>query len=209
MLDTKTKFRIYSPTIADQANIQIKSFDVLYQNNISFIENYLKVETGKQIAVINKTGFTNIPVSELHEALNSINDYYGLSHETIDILSNYMVVASFSFYEKAFKKLLELTGEFTVPELSSLYKIREAKKLLKEKFNIAYRFLTDCAKVEELRCLNNDIKHNGRVSKKLVAANQKWTFGQSIPNTYDDFKRLMDGPRNLLLDLARKIGPRL
>ena len=131
--DTKTRFKIYSLTIADQANIQINSLDVLYQNNNSFIENYLKDETDKQVAEINKLDISKIPEIELKDLLQSISDYYGLSHETKDILSNYMLVASFSFYEKAFKKLLGLTGKLSDAELSSCYKKKEAKKLLKNK----------------------------------------------------------------------------
>jgi hypothetical protein len=207
--DTKTRFKIYSLTVADQANIQINSLDVLYLNNNSFIENFLKDETDKQLAEINKLDISKIPEEELRPLLQSISDYYGLSHETKDILSNYMLVASFSFYEKAFKKLLDLTGNLTAAQLSNCYKKKEAKNLLKSKFNIDYELLTDDKKIEELRCLNNDIKHNGLVGSELAAANTKWTLGQPIANTYDDFKRLMDGPKNLLRDLASKIEPQL
>jgi hypothetical protein len=207
--DTKTRFKIYSLTVADQANIQINSLDVLYLNNNSFIENFLKDETDKQLAEINKLDISKIPEEELRPLLQSISDYYGLSHETKDILSNYMLVASFSFYEKAFKKLLDLTGNLTAAQLSNCYKKKEAKNLLKSKFNIDYELLTDYKKIEELRCLNNDIKHNGLVGSELAAANTKWTLGQPIANTYDDFKRLMDGPKNLLRDLASKIEPQL
>lgn len=207
--DTKTRFKIYSLTVADQANIQINSLDVLYLNNNSFIENFLKDETDKQLAEINKLDISKIPEDELRTLLQSISDYYGLSHETKDILSNYMLVASFSFYEKAFKKLLDLTGNLTAAQLSNCYKKKEAKSLLKSKFNIDYELLTDYKKIEELRCLNNDIKHNGLVGSELAAANTKWTLGQPIANTYDDFKRLMDGPKNLLRDLASKIEPQL
>ena len=128
---------------------------------------------------------------------------------TKDILSNYMLVASFSFYEKAIKKLLSLTGKLTDTELSSCYKKKEAKQFLKSKFKIDYKLLTDFTKIEELRCLNNDIKHNGLAGIELITANPKWTLNQPITNTYDDFKRLMDGPRNLLRDLANKIEPQL
>lgn len=207
--DTKTMFKIYSLTVADQANIQINSLDVLYLNNNSFIENFLKDETDKQLAEINKLDISKIPEDELKPLLQSISDYYGLSHETKDILSNYMLVASFSFYEKAFKKLLDLTGKLTAAQLSNCYKKKDAKNLLKSKFNIDYELLTDYQKIEELRCLNNDIKHNGLVGNELAAANTKWTLGQPIANTYDDFKRLMDGPKNLLRDLASKIEPQL
>ena len=204
--NTKTRFKILSLIITDQTNIKINSLDVLYQNNNSFIENYLKLETEKQVEKINKLDILNIPEAELSELLQSVGDYYGHSHETKDILSNYILVASFSFYEKAFKKILGLTGRLTNAELSSCYKKKEAKSLLKSKFNIDYELLIDYSKIEELRCLNNDIKHNGIVCHELVAANSKWTLDQSISNTYDDFRRLMDGPGNLLGDVINEIN---
>lgn len=136
--DTKMRFKILSLTIADQANMQVKSLDFLYQNYNSFIENYLKVETDKQVAEINNLDFSKIPEAELKELLHSVSTYYGLSHETQNILSNYMLVASFSFYEKAIKKLLGLTGKLTDTELSSCYKKNAAKGLLKSKFNVDY-----------------------------------------------------------------------
>jgi len=207
--DTKTKFSILSSTVANQANSQIVSLDVLYNNNNSFIENYLKGETDKQVAEINKLDISKIPEDELSELLQSVNNYYGLSHETEEVLSNYMLVATFSFYEKAFKKLLGLTARLTDAELSSCYKKKEAKKLLKSKFNIDYELLTDYIKIEELRCLNNDVKHNGLAGSELVAANSKWTLDQTIENTYIDFQRLMYGPKNLLRDLATRIEPQL
>jgi len=207
--DKKTRFYIYSLTIAEQANIQINSLDVLYINNNSFIENYLKGETDKQVEKINELDISKIPEDELRQLLQSNSDYYGLSHETKEILSNYMLVASFSFYEKAFKKLLDLTGKLTSKQISNCYKKTKAKNILKNKFNIDYDLLNDYKKIEELRCLNNDIKHNGMVGNELVAANAKWILGQTITNTHNDFKRLMDGPRNLLQDLACKIEPQL
>ena len=207
--DTKTKFNIFSSTVAEQANSQIISLDVLYHNNKSFIDNHLKSETDKQVAEINKLDISKIPEDELHELLQTVSNYYGLSHETQEVLSNYMLVASFSFYEKAFKKLLELTGRLTDTELSSCYQKKNAKKLLKSKFNIDYELLIDYLKVEELRCLNNDVKHNGRAGDQLVLANSKWTLDQLIENTYQDFQRLKEGPRNLLKDLATKIEQQL
>ena len=61
-------------------------------------------------------------------------------------------------------------------------------------------------KLGRLRCVNNNIKHNGIVFHELVAANLKWTLDQSISNTYDDFRRLMDGPGNLLGDVINEIN---
>ncbi len=205
--DVKTRFGIYALVYADKANIQINALNVLYQNNKTFNAEYLKGETDKKVEEINKIGVSNIPEEELHELLQIINDYYGLSHETENILSNYMIVASFSFYEKKLKEILELSGKFTKSELKNCFKKDQIIKLLKQKFSIDYSALADYDKIEELRCLNNVIKHSdsGLVDANLSLANPKWVIDERIENTYDDFIRLMSAPRNLLYDLSNKI----
>ena len=211
--DLKTKFRVFSLTAADKASIQIHSLQVLYQNNNKFIEDYLKKETEGKVEEINRiiNDFTNVPDDEIKELLQPINDYYGLSHETKDLLSNYMIVASFSLYEKAIKRIMELTGRFSPAQLRSCYKKDSVVKLLKDEFSIDYNTLMDVDIIEELRCLNNDIKHSdtGTVTPPLAATNAKWVVDEPILNTYDDFVRLMEGPRNFLRDLASKIEPKL
>ena len=93
--------------------------------------------------------------------------------------------------------------------MRSCYQKRNSKKLLKDKFDIKYSDLQDYSKIEELRCLNNDIKHNGVVGTELVTANNKWKSGIPISDTHPDFERLKDGPRNLLIDLKNKIEPKI
>jgi hypothetical protein len=206
-MDNKTTFKIYSLVTADQVAIKISTLDVLYQNNDTFVLNHLQTETQKEVDKLNQRGVENIPEEELLELTRSISDYYGLSHETKEVLSHYMIVATFSFYEKGLKKLLSLTNQVTPQELRNCYRKDQLTQLLTNKFSITYSALTDYAKIEELRCLNNDIKHNGVVGNELVSANSKWTLDQDIENTHSDFERLKDGPRNLLADLAAKIEP--
>jgi hypothetical protein len=206
-MDNKTAFKIYSLVTADQVAIKISTLDVLYQNNDTFVLNHLQSETQKEVDKLNQRGVENIPEEELLELTRSISDYYGLSHETKEVLSHYMIVATFSFYEKGLKKLLSLTKQLTPQELRNCYRKDQLTQLLTNKFSITYSTLSDYAKIEELRCLNNDIKHNGVVGNELVSSNGKWILDQDIENTHSDFERLKEGPRNLLADLAAKIEP--
>jgi len=208
-MDDKTTFRIYSLATADQVAIKISTLEVLYQNNETFIVDHLKAETQKEVDKINQHGVENFTEEELTKLTHSIGDYYGLSHETKEVLSHYMIVATFSFYERGLKKLLSLINKLTPQELRSCYKKDKLIQLLNDKFSITYSTLIDYNKIEELRCLNNDVKHNGTVGNELAAANSKWTFDDEIRNTYDDFERLKEAPRNLLTDLAAKIEPHL
>jgi len=207
--NSKTRFNIYSLVTADQVGIQIASLDVLYHNNETFIDHYLQQETQKEVDKINERDISTIPEDELHTLTRAVSDYYGLSHETKEVLSHYMIVATYSFYEKALKKMLSLTNQFTSGELRNCHKKVRIVQLLQQKFSIDYATLIDNDRIEELRCLNNDIKHNGVAGTELVAANNQWTLNQPLENTKAAFDRLKDAPRNMLLNLAQKVEPHM
>jgi hypothetical protein len=209
MFTPQETFNIYSLVIADKVGIQINALQVLYNNTGTFITEYLQTETQKQVNEINSIGVANIPEVDLRDMLQEISDYYGLTHESQEILSRYMIVATFSFYEKGIKRMLQLSNKFTDPELRNCFKKNELVKLLNAKFGIDYNSLADSNLIEELRCLNNDIKHNGQVGQELVDSNNKWVLNEEIGNTYPDFVRMMAAPRNLLKDLSGKIKPHI
>jgi len=198
-------FKIYSLVAADQMAMKISTLEVLYNNNEKFVSEYLQAETQKEVDKINERGVENIPEDDLHELTTSINNYYGLTHETQEVLSHYMVVATFSFYEKALKKVLQLTDKLTAQELKNCYKKDSLTKTLRDRFSISYSDLPCSNGIEELRCLNNDIKHNGIVGSELAAANAKWILDAEIDNTYIDFTRLKEDPRNLLYALSAQL----
>lgn len=208
-MNDKTRFNIYSPVIANQVGLKISTLNILYNNNEAFVLEYLEKETQKEVDKINERGVKNIPEEELLNLTRSISDYYGLSHETKNVLSHYMIVAAFSFYEKGLKKILSLTNKLTPAELNNCYKKKELEQLLISKFSTTYSTLIDFGSIEELRCMNNAIKHDGTVGNELVLSNGKWILGQEIGNTYDDFLRLKESPLNLLRDLIEKIEPHL
>jgi len=116
-----------------------------------------------------------------------------------------MIVAIWSIYEKTFKKLLTLTNKLTLKQIENCYKKIESIKLLKAKFNIDFTLLDNYQEIEELRCLNNAIKHKGLVTIELNNANSKWILNSPISDTYNDFQRLMNAPYKLLNDLQIKI----
>jgi len=205
----KQIFDIYSLTTIELAERQISSLDYLYSNYDVFVSQNLNQEVQKKVDKINKIGVANFTEEQLIDFTNEMNHYYGLSIQAKVTLSNYMLVASFSFYEIAFKKLLGLTNKLTDKQLESCYKKSEAKKLLKSKFLIEYDNLIDYDKIEELRCLNNAIKHNGIVGRELNQSKSKWILNSRIGDTHADFLRLKDAPIILLTDLKKKLEPKI
>ena len=57
----------------------------------------------------------------------------------------------------------------------------------------------------ELRLLNNDIKHGGFVTKELSEFCPHWKFGDEIKGLEKDYIRLLPGVKNYVTDLVEKI----
>jgi len=102
-----------------------------------------------------------------------------------------------------------MNGKSKKLSLDDCFKKVVMESLLNDIFNISYSNLNESKLVEELRCLNNDIKHNGKVREELAKVNNKWQEGQLIGNVYEDFNRLKDAPENFLNDLITKLSPQI
>ena len=205
-MTAKELFGIYSIVIADRTRIQIDTLKILYLNTDTFVKDHLEGQIAKMMDEFNRTDLKKYSEDDISIIRDDLSNYYGLSQETKQTLSNYMIVAAFSYYEKGIKRLLELTGKLSAKDLFNCYKEKEITKHLKSKFTIDIITINSYIKIEELRCLNNDIKHNGFVGSNLVASNPtKWHLDQAINDTYPDFERLMDAPFEFLIDLADKI----
>ena len=209
MMDNKTKFNLFSFTTISLVDKKIAAQSVLYSNTEKYIKDHLEDEINKEVEEFNKKDLSLIPPSELKDFTNGLSDYYGLTHETKMAVSNYMIVATFSEYEKGLKKILSLSGKLTEQELKSCFRVAKIVEHIQNKFGVNYSDLDGADQIEELRCLNNSIKHNGIVGDQLVTSNPKWVKGQNLENTYDDFLRLKSAPINTLKDLSNKIGATL
>ena len=55
------------------------------------------------------------------------------------VLGNYMIVATYSFFEKSLKSILKLTDDLTENELRSMYRIAQIKTLIISKYSIMYK----------------------------------------------------------------------
>jgi uncharacterized coiled-coil protein SlyX len=197
MINEKKLFEIYFSTTFFSAYKQIASFDQLYKNYDLFLNEHLDDDIQKEVNKINNSGVEKFTDEEVKSLTDDLSQHYGLSFQAKELLTNYMIVATWSIYEKASKQLLALTEKLTPNQIDNCYKKTEVIKLLKAKFNIDFTLLVNYQEIEELRCLNNAIKHKGLVSKELNNANSKWIINSPIGNTYNDFLRLMNAPYKL------------
>lgn len=202
MLDNQLYFEVLVTIEERQLSLKISTLDILYRNNETFNNNLLKSEqVQNEIADLQKFGIQQIPSERFNDVSSSALDYTILSHETQELLSHYMIVATFSFYEKTLKKLLYYSNKLNEKELKSCFKNEQLIKILNEKFAVDYTKMIDFPQIEELRCLNNTIKHQGIVSSELETSNNKWILDTEIKQTYEDYIRLKDSPLNMIKEL--------
>lgn len=199
----KTFFKAFALTSITVAERGIAALEIAYNRNDKFLREELDKVVAEELEKFNAAG--NFDESEMKDFQFYINEYYGLSHLSNEILSQNLIVSAFGFYERQLKQILKLSGKFTEPEIRSMYRVAKIIELLNTKVAIVYSDLSDASKIEELRCLNNSIKHSAIVDSELVAANAKWIAGAPIENTYSDFVRLKDSVGVCLRDLVNKI----
>jgi len=191
----------------------IYTFYDLYKNTEIFLEKYMNKELElKTEEELEKVGSSELDKEERAAIISSIFDLEKANYEARDILSQFLIVATFSFYEKCIKKIFELSRELVSPiitdsEIKNCSLENNTEKLFVKIYDINYSCLDDYHLVEnELRYLNNSIKHTGKVSVALANANSRWITGNKIENNLiDDFERLKDGPYNLLLDFLEQL----
>jgi hypothetical protein len=204
--DKQVRFQTYSNIVIDDIRLQISTLKTIYQNSE---QNFEEGITQLMAIISNNIDWDNISEDEDVEILQHLQGADTFSQIAKDTLSQYFIVAVYSLYEKGLKKIFSSTGKFTTDKIESCYKKKNLENLLSNIFSIDYSDLSDSTLIEELRCLNNDIKHNGKVGKELTQTNNKWIENQLIENIYDDFNRIKEAPINFLNDLVSKITPQI
>lgn len=113
---------------------------------------------------------------------------------------NCLAVFLYSFSEKALKKLLCI-------DMDKNLNINDIKK----KFNLTHNFpittLENFEYFDELRLINNCIKHSGIVNKQLAKSNKnkKWKLGETIILTENDIKVYFNNLADFITDMLSKI----
>jgi len=203
--DKSTKFWSNSHAELSNVNSKLDALDILYQNCMTFNDMYFKAELKKRSITFNKVLSERNSKFKDDDLLIMESDYEMATNESLTILSNFIVVASYSYYEQGLKNIMRFSGLFNKSKIEDCYRNEVFLSIFnKEEYikNIVDR--SDYKKVNELRFLNNAIKHNGIVDKKLHSTNPKWITKESIKNTYDDFSRLKDGICELLSEIISK-----
>jgi hypothetical protein len=120
-----------------------------------------------------------------------------------------MVVGLYSNYEKSLKRILIRSGLFTDNELKNAFTKKGLIRIF-NKYSIIYEDENNpyFRIVDEIRILNNCIKHSGIVNQVLHDRNNKWIVGTEIGDLADEFFRLTfdRSSSNYLYQLAEKLS---
>lgn len=211
MFDRKILFRTHSYSTITNVDFNINALDVLYKNAECFRLKYFKKELNNRVTTFKKKLYKRINEFERDELKHIKDDFEMGTNESLIILSNFIIVATYSYYEKGLKKIMQHSNTkeskmFEDDEIENCYNFKNFKKLFKDKGIIEnIKKLDDYVKVNELKCLNNVIKHKGIVDPKLKNANPKWKMNSNINNTYEDFLRLKDSVSDFLTEIISNI----
>jgi hypothetical protein len=201
-VNNQTKFQTYADIIINDIDRQISILGTIYQNSDQNFEESMN----QLMEIISKNmDVGDVSENEYIEIMQYLQGADTFSQTAKDTLSQYSIVAVYSLYEKGLKRILKLAGfpnEFIDQKAVNTDEL--SAKLVEQ--GITADFPTDFHSINELRLLNNCIKHNGTVSKKLSENNNNWQEGQLLNNVYDDFIRLKSVPINFLRNLISKIS---
>lgn len=148
-----------------------------YNNLHSFIIKIFKIIKNEKIE-LNKTLIDKCNFHNQFDFDDSKICELNFFSETI---YNFLAVIIYSFAEKSFKKIL----------LKNNLSIENLKEYFEEKYSLDLTTLLNYQKYNELRLLNNCVKHKGFVDNKLAKCNNKWKQGEEIILEEDDIKDIL------------------
>ena len=135
--------------------------------------------------------------------IHSLGDDIYIAELTTSLAGEMMVIALFKTTEIAIKGMAASSDLFTKTELASFYKVDQLKKAMKATVCDLTKLLGFKA-YDELRCINNAIKHSGVASKEL-ARYANWREGQKLDGLNDHYARLKNDVIVFVEELQKKI----
>jgi hypothetical protein len=140
---------------------------------------------------------------EKHHLLDSLGDDLFIAELTTGLAGEMMIIALYKSIEIAIKRMAELSGLFTPNELKSFaYAKERAAHFLKKVCDL--QTVRNFAEYDELRCINNCVKHSGEVNDEL-ARYPTFQKGQQLSDLRDHYHRLRDPVDGFLTALRDQI----
>lgn len=193
--------------ILNNLRIDIEELEHFYLNSISRLDkDYEDIMRITQGIVIKNERALDATGSEDLERLIRLNDNFTIYKRSKNGRSHLLIIGSFMLIEKAIKELIGGIKGIKQEKVRQLHRFDALKEILNEKFNIGLEEVEDFDSYNELRILNNCIKHSSVVDAELAGINNDiWRENDEIENVYDQFKRLKEPALNFCRMLFEKI----
>jgi hypothetical protein len=128
------------------------------------------------------------------------NDHYYLE-ESVKLSHRLAIVALYIKMELRIKAICRLA--FPELDVTPLYRIHYLKNKLKHR-RVKIKDLPSYVSFDELRCINNAIKHGGVVGDEL-AKYSGWSLGEELKELYASYIRLAPGCASFISELIDAI----
>lgn len=135
--------------------------------------------------------------------LSSLGDEVFIAELTTELAGEMMIVALYKTLEIGIKKMATFSGLFTQKQTASFYRMAELNKLMKSKV-CDIKGLKHYKAFDELRCINNSVKHNG-VANNELASYPNWKKGQKLTQLHTHYHRLKDDVESFITEMQNEI----
>jgi hypothetical protein len=142
---------------------------------------------------------------EKYELEGAFSDELFLCEETEELSREMTIIAFYKTIEIAIKKMLEFSQLFTLEQIKTFYLFDRLKKQVNEQQICDIETLCGYAAYNELRLINNCIKHSGTIDEKLSIPYPIWNNGEKLQNLDKAYFRLKDDVNKFLKTLRDEI----
>jgi len=177
-----------------------KIFESLSKIEIDYIDKFLKQIKNQNHTDSNKlkesfdkaTPSKFISDNDFNSYVDSLTDEFDILREVNLLSSQLAVIALYRIVEIRTKSILKRHLNNS-KDINSAFQFKNLLSLLKKEFGINLKNVKYYSQINELRCLNNSIKHQGTVSNEL-AKFKGWKLGDKIGDTlknYNSFSKVV------------------
>lgn len=174
--------------------------DGIYDSSIVMKE---KLKKDLQVQAAEIEAAKELSSDEKEQMLSSLGDEVYIAELTTELAGEMMIVALYKTIEIAIKKMATYSCLFTPKQIASFYKIAELNRQLKNKV-CDVQGLKHYKAFDELRCINNSVKHNGVPNKDLVCY-PNWKNGEKLTKLHIHYRRLKDDVDRFVTELRDEI----
>lgn len=197
---SKANSKLFPKIFESLSRIEIDYIDKLLEQ----IENQNHSDSNKLKKSLDKAKPEKfLSDNDYNSYVDSLIDDFDILKEVNLLSSQLAIVALYRIVEIRTKSILKRHLKNS-RDIKAVFRIENLIKLLKKEFGIELNKVKGFSKIDELRCLNNSIKHQGVVSAELSNFNG-WKLNEKIGDTTDNYNSFAKVVPSYLFSLCEQI----